>query len=294
MKGQLHVDLHAINKRVIIRKLFSILVGNFLCACALILFLKPNQLISGGVGGISIMLEHIFKIPVGIVVFVLNIPLLILGFIYLEKSFVVFSVISTTIFSFYLTVLEVLGNSFVVTNDILLASVFGGIVNGVGLGIMFKNGTCQGGFDILGAVVKRKFNVQIGNVLMAVNAVIITISSRIYSVERALYTLIALFIAYYFLDRIQTGVGKQKQIFIISDKDEEIARLIQRDVHRGVTYLEGMGAYSYTPHKVIYCITNNQQMVQVRELVKRLDPHAFMAVSDTVEISGKGFKRMEI
>lgn len=294
MKGQLHVDLHAINKRVIIRKLFSILVGNFLCACALILFLKPNQLISGGVGGISIMLEHIFKIPVGIVVFVLNIPLLILGFIYLEKSFVVFSVISTTIFSFYLTVLEVLGNSFVVTNDILLASVFGGIVNGVGLGIMFKNGTCQGGFDILGAVVKRKFNVQIGNVLMAVNAVIITISSRIYSVERALYTLIALFIAYYFLDRIQTGVGKQKQIFIISDKDEEIARLIQRDVHRGVTYLEGMGAYSYTPHKVIYCITNNQQMVQVRELVKRLDPHAFMAVSDTVEISGKGFKKMEI
>lgn len=282
------------NRTMLIKKLLSVIVGNLLCAAALLLFLRPNEMISGGLGGISLLLNTVSGIPVGTTVFVLNIPLIILGFFTLDPGFMLFSTVSIFVFSGYLSALEVFARGIVITDDVLLACIFGGVLNGVGMGILFRNGNSQGGLDIVAAFFRKKFGVNIGNVLMTVNGVIITISAVIYSVDRALYTLVALFIAYQVLDKIQMGVGKQKQVFIISDKDEEITEMIQEEIHRGVTYLKGMGAYSGTPHKIIYCIVTTTQLVLLRSEVERLDPDAFMAVSETVEVSGRGFRKIEV
>lgn len=279
---------------ILIKKLMSVILGNFLCAIALILFLKPNEMISGGIGGVSILLNAVFHLPIGPLVFLFNVPLMIMGFWYLDKSFMIFSTISIFLFTGYLSLLDFLGQYIHTTDDVLLACIFGALINGLGMGIMFRNGTCQGGLDILAAFFRKKWGIHIGKVLMVVNGIIITISAFIYSVDRALYTLVALFIAYQVLDKIQMGVGKQKQVFIISDKDEEITKVIHRQMHRGVTYLKGMGAYTGRPHKVIYCIVSTSQLVQLRQLVTNMDPEAFIAVSETVEVKGRGFKGIEI
>ncbi|MDO5712832.1 MAG: YitT family protein [Tissierellia bacterium] len=282
------------NHTILLKKFISVIIGNFLCAIALLLFLKPNEMISGGIGGISILLNTVFHLPVGTLVFLLNVPLMIMGFLYLDRSFMIFSTASIFLFTGYLSLLDFLGQYIHTTDDVLLACIFGALINGLGMGIMFRSGTCQGGLDILAALFRKKWGINIGKVLMAVNGVIITISAFIYSVDRALYTLVALFIAYQVLDKIQMGVGKQKQVFIISERDEEITKMIHRQMNRGVTYLKGMGAYTGTPHKVIFCIVSTPQLVQLRQLVTTMDPEAFIAVTETVEVKGRGFKRMEI
>lgn len=285
---------HQWNRRNILRKFYSVIIGNFLCAAALLLFLRPGEMIGGGIGGISVLLNAVTGIPVGLTVFLLNLPLIVLGLFYLDRSFIFFSTVSIFLFSGYLSLFEVLSTRITVTQDVLLSCIFGGVINGLGMGIMFRNGTCQGGLDIVAAFCRKKWGIQIGSALLTVNGIIITISARIYSLDRALYTLVALFVAYQVLDKIQMGVGRQKQVFILSDHDEEITRYIQQRLHRGVTYLKGMGAYSHHPIKVIYCITSTQQFVQLRRNVKNIDPDAFIAVSETVEVQGRGFKKMEV
>ncbi|WBW50181.1 YitT family protein [Peptoniphilus equinus] len=278
-----------------IRKLIALLVGDFLVAVAIVLILRPNQMISGGVSGITVILNHLTHINMGLILFLLNAPLLILGFIFLKRSFMVVTMISAVVLSIYTGILDgIMPSTWSVTHDTILACIFGGVLNGMGMGICFRNGCSTGGFDIVGAILKSKYNITVGNALMVINTFVIGTSAFIYSVDRALYTLVALFISYQVVDRIHLGVGQQKQLFIISAKHEEIVATVYSQMRRGMTYIKGEGAYSHANFNIIYMICTPRQVVTVKSIVAHIDPNAFMAVSNTAEIQGRGFEAIEI
>lgn len=284
-----------INKRTFIRKLLSVLIGDCISALGLVYFLKPNQMIAGGIEGISVIVEHLTGIPLGLLVFTLNLPLLILGVFLLDKEFSFFTTISIFVLSGYISLFEFLmPDNYAVTHNVVLACIYGGVLRGIGAGILFRNGTSGGGIDIIGAITKRYYNISIGNMLMFLNCIIIGVSAYIYSIDRALFTLVALFICYQVIDRLQMGVGKQKQVIIISDIGEQIAHIIQNDIARGVTYFSGEGAYEKNKFKILYVVCTPRELVKVKNIVKENDDKAFLTVSDTSEIEGRGFRKIEI
>ena len=277
-----------------LKKLFSVIIGNSLAALAMIYFLRPNGMIPAGITGASQLVEVLTHIPLSFLIVLLNLPLIVIGLIVLSKNFMFFSIVAVFVSSFMVGIFQKIAPDFAFTNNILLAAIFGGVINGIGGGISFRNGTSTGGFDILAAVIRKKTNQSIGNVLMILNLIIISLSALIYSVDQALFTLLFLYINYQFSDRIQLGVGRQKQIFIISSKHSEITDAIYKNVNRGVTNIMGEGAYTKNKVVILYLICSNAQLVKVKNIVRDIDDKAFVAVSDTTEIQGHGFKKIEI
>ena len=278
---------------VIATKFFFILFGNLLCSLALNLFYIPNGLLSGGVSGIGIMIQYMTKLPVGVSVLLLNLPIFLIGYKMLDKRFIFYAFVSMLVFSSSLTFTSPIAKHFVV-DDIFLASIFGALFNGLGMGLMFRNGVCQGGFDVIAAILKRKYNLNIGTGLMMVNTLIISTSSILFGYKSAMYTLIAMYIGYQILDKVQTGFNIKKNIIIVSDKSEELADAIMAKLNRGVTYLKGEGGYTNNQKKIIYCILTSREIARLKEIVEEVDPNAFFTINDVVEVQGSGFKTMEI
>ncbi len=183
---------------------------------------------------------------------------------------------------------------FYLTKEPILACIFGGLLNGIGAGIAFRSGTSTGGLDIIAAILKKNFNITIGNVLMGINFIIVSCLGYLYSIDKVLFTLILMFINYSVIDRIQLGVGKQKQVLVISDFNEEIAREIHEEINRGATYIKGITSYMKKDVHILYVVCSSRQLVKVRQIIKRKDPKAFVTVSDTSEILGNGFKELSI
>jgi uncharacterized membrane-anchored protein YitT (DUF2179 family) len=274
-------------------KIFSIVLGNLLCALAINLFFVPNGLLSGGVGGIAIMIQYLTDLPTGISVFLMNLPLFVLGAKMLDRKFVVYAFISMIVFSSWLTVTKGFSKYFIV-DDILLGSIFGAVLNGIGMGLMFRNGTCQGGFDVIAAILKRKYNMNIGTGLMMANTIIISLSSLLFGYKSAMYTLIAMYAGYQILDKVQIGINVQKNVIIVSEKSKELSHAIIERLHRGVTFLKGQGGYTQEDRDIIYCTLTSREIAKLKEIVNDVDPKAFFTITDVVEVKGKGFKTAEI
>ena len=227
-------------------------------------------------------------------ILVFNLPILVLAIFLLDRDFAFFSVISIFTLSGYVTLYEYILPGFSVTQNVVLACIYGGLFRGIGVGIQFRNGASTGGLDIIAAIMKKYYNISIGKVLMAINFFIIGFSAFIFDVDKALYTFVALAITYKIIDIVQMGVGKQKQVIIISKNDKEIAKEIQEEIRRGVTYLEGEGAYEHHKFKVMYIVCKPRELVTIKKIALDLDPHVFLTISDTSEIVGKGFRKIEI
>ena len=273
----------------ILKKLIFIVIGNFLCSIAFNVFFIPNRLLSGGVGGLGIITQYLTGIPAGISVFVINLPIFIIGSRLIDREFVTYAFISMIIFSSLLTITKEMGQYFVI-DDVLLGAVFGAVFNGVGMGLMFRNRTSQGGLDIIAAILKKNYNINISTGLMAVNTVIISLASILFGYKSAMYTLIALYLGYQILDKVQVGFNVKKNVLIVSDKSEELAEEIIKKLNRSVTFLEGMGGYKKENKKVIYCIVTSNEIVGLKNIVEKVDKNAFLTINDIVEVKGSGFK----
>ena len=283
--------LGKINPKEFIIKLFFIIIGNLFCSIAFNVFFIPNKLLSGGVGGLGIIIQYLTDIPTGISVFVLNIPIFLIGSKLINREFAFYAFISMFIYSSILTLTRGLGSYFVV-DDIILAAVFGGVFNGIGMGLMFRNRTSQGGFDIIAAILKKKYNINIGTGLMMANTVIVSLSSFLFGYRSAMYTLIAMYIGYAVVDKVQLGFNVKKNVVIVSEKADQVAEAILTKLNRGVTFLEGMGGYTHENKKVIYCIVTSRETAKLKEIVDEIDPMAFLTINDIVEVRGKGFKNV--
>jgi len=233
--------LGKINKKEFLIKLLFIIIGNLFCSIAFNVFFIPNKLLSGGIGGLGIIIQYLTGIPTGISVFFLNIPIFLIGSRLIDREFAFYAFISMLIYSSILTITRELGSYFIV-DDIILAAVFGGVFNGIGMGLMFRNRTSQGGFDILAAILKRKYNINIGTGLMMANTVIITLSSFLFGYRSAMYTLIAMYIGYAVLDKVQLGFNVKKNVIIVSEKADLVAEAILTKLNRGLPSWKGWEA----------------------------------------------------
>ncbi len=275
------------------KRVFFIFLANILCTLAFNGFLVPAKLLSGGVGGLAIMIQYLTGISSGIIVFIINIPIFLIGARMVDKDFAFYGFISMLMFSILLTLTKDISR-FISLDDIVLRAIFGGVINGAGMGFLFRNRSSQGGLDIIAAILKRKYNMNIGSALMMLNSVIIALASVLFGLDKGLYTLVSMYIAYQVLDKVQIGFSNKKNLVIVSDKPEEIADEIIIKLKRGVTFLDGMGAYSKENKHIIYCVIVSKEVVTIKQIIKKIDPTAFLIITDVVEVKGTGFKQVGI
>lgn len=265
-----------------------ILLGGVIGGISFNVFLIPHKLLSGGVSGIALILNYLFGLNPGVLLFVMNIPVFLLGYKFVDKEFIILSLIGMTAFSMSIDVFSFLRH-IIYIDDILLSCLYGGVLNGIGMGIVFRNRASQGGIDIIAVIAKKYFSMNLGSTSMMINFVIVAIGSLFYGLKPAMYTLVSMYVSSTVLDKVQQGFGRSKSIMIITDKEQQVADEILRKLDRGVTYLEGEGAYTGNQKRVIYCIITLNQLAKLKQIVKEIDGKAFMAVSDTAEVLGHGF-----
>lgn len=263
--------------------------GIFLCAIGINAFLTPAKLLSGGVAGISVTLNQIFKINQGISTFIINIPIFIIGMKYLDKNFLIISFINMFLFSFALGITQNF-YKYVQLNDTMIQCIYGGLLNGTGMGLIFKSRACAGGLDIIAAVLKKQFNIEMKNTFITVNLFIVSAGGILFGFKLALYTLIAMYISSHTMSIVKDSFNSQKSIMVISDYDEKIATYIMTKLKRGVTYLEAEGAYTHHKKKLLYCIVKTSEIAKFKELVYSIDDKALICINDVNEVKGGGFK----
>jgi uncharacterized membrane-anchored protein YitT (DUF2179 family) len=278
-----------INKNNLVDFLFIIL-GSFLGSIGVNMFLSHAKLLSGGVTGISLVLQYLFKIQAGYSILLLNIPLFILSAKKLSKKFTIYSLVGTLSFSLSLILTHPIANILNI-NDNLLYCLYGGVINGIGFGLIFTHNGSSGGFDIITMLIRKKYsNLNIGKISFGINLIIVTIGAIIFGLPNALYTLIAMYTTSFVLDNVVKGFNQRKAVFIITDKEKEISDLIMKNLHRGVTYLYGEGAYTKEQKKILYCIVSLSQLPELKHIVATSDHKAFLTISDTSEVQGRGFR----
>lgn len=271
----------------------TIAVGAFIFAVGMHCFTAPNQMAPGGVTGIATIVNYAAKVPIGLITVLINVPIMIFGFWHLGKKFMfksIFSVISFTVFIDY-----VLAEVPVYTNDKILASIFGGVMMGIGIGLQLTRGGSSGGMDIVNKIIsKRVPHIKLGQIIFASDLVIVTISIFVFkSVEPALYALVALYISSVSLDMVLYGFNVCKFVYIISEKAPEISKCIIEELHRGATILESTGAYTGEKRPTVMVAIRQNEYYMMKKIIARNDPDAFVIVTSATEIMGVGFTPYE-
>jgi uncharacterized membrane-anchored protein YitT (DUF2179 family) len=283
-----HQRLSAI--RILQRGIF-ITLGALLMAVGLEIFLIPNQVIDGGVTGVSIMLSHITGLKLGVFLFILNLPFVYLGYKQFGKTFAISTIYGILMLSLFATFFHPVPPF---TDDILLATIFGGIFLGIGVGLVIRNGGALDGTEILSIVISKKVPFSVGEIVMFINLFILGSAGFVYSWDRAMYSILAYVIASKAIDVVITGMEESKSVWIISDLAHEIGDAITDRLGRGVTYLHGEGAYTGDDKKVIFCIITRLEESKMNSIVQEIDPSAFLAIGDIAEVRGGRFKKRAI
>jgi uncharacterized membrane-anchored protein YitT (DUF2179 family) len=275
----------------IITRGILITLGALLMAVGLEIFLIPNNVIDGGITGISIMLSYLSGWELGIFLFLLNLPFIYLGYKQIGKTFAFSSIYGIIALSIFATLFHPIP---AFTDDVLLATIFGGMVLGIGIGIVIRNGGALDGTEILAIVINKRVPFSVGEIVMFVNIFILGAAGFVFSWDRAMYSILAYVIASKAIDTVVDGLEESKSVWIISDQIQEIAEAINARLGRGVTFLHGEGAYTGDDKKVIFCIITRLEESKLTSLVEDIDPSAFLAIADIAEVRGGRFKKRSI
>jgi uncharacterized membrane-anchored protein YitT (DUF2179 family) len=266
-----------------------VIFGAFIIAIGFNLFLFPNQVASGGVSGISIILNGLFGWNAGLVQYAFNIPLFIAGVLILGKSFGFKSLLGTLALPLFVILTE---DWEAATMDPLLGAIFGGIVVGTGVGLVFKGKASTGGTDLLAQIITKFTGLTLGTSVLLIDGVIAISAAIVFDLEKGLYAIIGLFVTTKTIDIIQMGFSQSKMVYIITTKQDEVRDAIYRDVNRGVTKLPAVGGYTGEERPVIMVVVYQTEFTKLKQVVKTVDPSAFVIVSDAYEVLGEGFKRV--
>ncbi len=280
-----------LSKGKMIKKAFFIVLGALIMAVGLELFLVPNSVIDGGITGISIMLSYISGVKLGIFVLLLNIPFFYLGYKHIGKTFAFSTLFGIVMLSLFISLLH---GAPKFTGDVLLAAIFGGIIIGVGIGIVMRNGGTLDGTETLAVLFSKNLPFSVGEIIMFINLFILGTAGFVYSWDRAMYSLLAYFVASKTIDVVILGLEESKSVWIISDKHKEIGEALLARLGRGVTYLNGEGAYSGDDKKVILCIITRLEEAKLKGIVDEIDSEAFLAIGNVAEVRGGRFKKKAI
>lgn len=266
-----------------------ILVGSAVVAIAFNLFLLPNRVASGGVSGISTILHATLGWQPAYVQWSLNIPLFIAGVLLLGRQFGIKTLVGTAFLPFVVYLTHDMAPA---TNDPLLGALFGGIGVGIGLGIVFRGRASTGGTDLAAQIIHKYTGLSLGTCVILIDGLIVLTAAFVFDLERALYALIALFVTSKAIDFVQIGFGNSKMAMIITNKEEEVREAILHKIDRGVTKLHAYGGYTEKERPVLMCVVAQSEFTKLKQLVKTIDPSAFVVVMDAAEVLGEGFKRV--
>ncbi|MCT2537278.1 YitT family protein [Aquibacillus koreensis] len=264
-----------------------VVIGSFFVAVAFNVFLLPNEVASGGVAGISTITKAVFGWEPSIVQWAMNIPLFIAGVIILGKKFGAKSLVGTIILPLFVFLTREWNPA---TPDPLLAAIFGGMIAGLGIGIVFRGKASTGGIDLAAQILHKFFPLPLGICVALFDGVIVLTATFVFSIEQGLYALIGLFVTSRTIDFVQVGLNTSKNVMIITDQVEEVRRALLEDVDRGVTVLNGTGGYTDEARKIIMCVCAQNEFSKVTQIVRRVDDRAFVVAMNATEVLGEGFK----
>ena len=264
-------------------------IGILLAALALEVFLIPNRIIDGGITGISIILSFLTNIDLSIFIVIINIPFLLLGFKHLGKNFLIQSFVAMVLFSL---LLEAFKQVNVVTSDVLLATVFGGILLGIGVGFVIRYGACLDGVETIAILINKKTSFSVGQVILLINLVSYMVAGILFGWDRALYSIMTYFITYKIIDIVSEGLDQAKAALIITNNSEKIAKSIYKKLGRTVTFIEGEGLIS-GKKVVLYVVVTRIELRELKKIVEADDVSAFMTITDVSEVVGQHIKDKE-
>ncbi len=270
-------------------RMLWITIGTLIAAFSLECILIPNDVIDGGIVGISIMASYLTKYPLGLFLIVLNLPFVVMAFQKFGKMFVFlmfYGLVTLALFSE-----AFLYTKYVFTNDTLLAALFGGMILGTGVGIVLKSNASLDGTEIMAMKLAQKQPFSVGEIIMFFNIFIFIVAGFVYGPDKAMYSAITYFIAYRLIDIVLQGLNEAKSIFIISSKYNEIGKEIMKTLDKSVTYLNAEGGYSGAKSKMIYCVITKIEIQKTKDIVNSIDPSAFIAIENVHEVEGKRYRK---
>lgn len=274
-----------------IKKYLVLIIGSLIYSAGLEIFLVPNNIIDGGIVGISIMASYLTGIPFGVYMLILNLPFLYLGYKQIGKTFAISTIISIIALSIFSEFLEPMPQ---ITQDYFLAAIFGGIIAGAGVGLVIRQGGSLDGTEITAIILDRKTSFSVGEVVMFFNLFILGAAGFVFGWDKAMYSLVAYFIISKMIDVVLKGLDESYAVMIVSDEYEEIADALMHRLGRGVTYLHGKGAYTGDDKQVLYCVVTRLEVVKLKEIALEKDETAFVTINPVHDIVGGRFKKKSI
>ena len=259
-------------------------VGSVLCAVAINGILIPHEFVSGGFTGLALVIYYLLPaVPVAWIYFFLNVPLFTLGWKYVGRRFFIYSIAGMIIFSCALKWV----NASIPVQDQILSALLAGIISGTGAGVILRSVGSAGGLDILSVIVFQRFSIRLGSTSLAFNSLVLAAAAMLFSLERALYTLVYIYVTSYMLNLVVTGLSQRKAVFIISPRWQEISREILEKLDRGLTVIKGRGGYSGQEEQILYTVITFRELPSLKGIIRRLDTDAFVVVTETLEVIGQ-------
>jgi uncharacterized membrane-anchored protein YitT (DUF2179 family) len=283
-------------KDTVTKKIFNwvtMLVACVIYSLGIALFLSPNALAPGGMSGVAIIINKLSGLPTGMMIIILNIPLLIAGFFVVGRWFLIKTITSIAVSSFLIDLWpKIINDHIPVTEDKLLAGIAGAVLSGIGIGLIFRCGGSTGGTDIIAKLMRRFVpGVKTGTIFLVVDSMIIIASVfATKHIENALYAGIALYLTTFIIDKVLYGNDEAKLLIIMSSDPDKVAHALLTDIDAGVTFANGSGAYTGRDTKIIFCVVKKQSFHRAKRLVCQVDPASFIIVSNASEIFGEGYK----
>ena len=279
------------SKLFFLRKYLTIFIGAILAAIGLEMFLIPNEVIDGGVVGISIMMQTITGLPLGFFLVALNLPFLYLGYKQIGRSFSIATMVAICFLAFWSTMFVPVPK---VTGDPFLATIFGGIIDGIGVGLIIRAGGSLDGTEIVAIILDRKTSFSVGEVVMFINLFILSSAGLLYGWDKAMYSLVAYFVIAKMIDVVIKGLDESYAVMIVTNEHEDITAALNDRLGRGVTILHGAGGYTGDSKEVLYCVVTRLEVDKLKEIVLGLDESAFVTINAVHDIVGGRFKKKAI
>ena len=264
-----------------------IVAGAVIAAFSLEEFLAPNHIFDGGVTGISMIISHTLPVKLGILVALLNIPFIVIGFKKLGKGFIARVVVAITVFSVMTGVFESMKEA---TDDIILATTFGGVLLGVGVGLVLRGGGCLDGTEIVAILMSKKLSVSTGQIILFFNVIIYAVAGAVFGLDRGMYSLLMYFITSKVIDIVEIGWDNTKSVMIITDKGKELAQDIYVELGRTVTFMKGQGLVSSETKDILYCVVTRAEIFDLKRIINSVEGSTFTTISEVSEVVGNHMK----
>ncbi len=275
----------------LLAKFIFITTGAVMMAVALEIFLIPNSVIDGGITGISIILSEVTPIPLGLFIFIINVPFLIIGYKQIGKTFAFSTLYGITVMSLMTAFLHHVDP---LTNDKILASMFGGVILGFGIGLVIRFGGSLDGTEIVAILLSKRFHMPVGQIVMIINVFIFAVAGFVFGWDSAMFSIFTYYIAAKVMDIVVEGLEESKSVTIISSEYEEISQAIVDRLGRSTTFMYAKGGYSKEDTQMIYCVVTRLELAKLRTIVQDIDPSAFLAIEHVSEVIGGNFEKKNI